>query len=58
MRELGVPRGEASVDLCSGDGYFTAPLSRLAAPSKVFALEMDRETVEQAREYLSACGRE
>lgn len=57
LRELGVPRGEASVDLCSGDGYFTAPLSRLAAPGKVFALEMDRETVEQAREYLCARGR-
>lgn len=57
VRELGVPRGEVSVDLCSGDGYFTAPLSRLADPSKVYALEMDPETVGQAREYLSAYGR-
>jgi SAM-dependent methyltransferase len=56
LRELGVPRGETSVDLCSGDGYFTAPLPRLAAPAKVYALEMDPDTVEQARKYLSACG--
>jgi predicted methyltransferase len=30
LQELGVPSGEVSVDLCSGEGYFTAPLSRLA----------------------------
>jgi protein-L-isoaspartate O-methyltransferase len=58
LKKLGVPRGEVSVDLCSGDGYFTAPLSRLAAPGKVYALEMDHETVEHAREYLSARGSE
>src|SRR5918998_750309 len=57
LKKLGVPRGEASVDLCSGDGYFTATLSRLVAPGKVYALEMDSETAERAREYLSACGR-
>jgi SAM-dependent methyltransferase len=57
LRKLGVPRGETSVDLCSGDGYFTAPQSPLAATGKVYALEMEPETVGQAREYLSACGR-
>src|ERR687893_983455 len=25
LQELGVPSGEVSVDLCSGEGYFTAP---------------------------------
>lgn len=55
--ELGVPRGETTVDLCSGDGYFTAPLAQ-AASGKVYALEMDPETVGRAREYLSACGGE
>jgi len=56
LRELGVPRGETLVDLCSGDGYFSAPLSELAAPGKVYALDVDPDTVEQARKYLSACG--
>jgi predicted methyltransferase len=57
LKKLGVPRGEASVDLCSGDGYFTATLSRLAAPGKVYEPEMASETAQRAREYLSACGR-
>jgi protein-L-isoaspartate O-methyltransferase len=56
FQKLGVPRGETSVDLCSGDGYFTAPLSRWAVPGKVYALEMDTETAGRAREYLSARG--
>src|SRR5215218_2753873 len=56
LKQLGVRRGETSVDLCSGDGYFTAPLSRLAAPGRVYALEMDPEMVERAREYLAVCG--
>ena len=56
LLELGVPRGETAVDLCSGDGYFTAPLDKLANPGKVYALEMNPETVGRAREYLSACG--
>jgi SAM-dependent methyltransferase len=56
LLELGLPRGETAVDLCSGDGYFTAPLAKLAAPGKVYALEMDPEMVSRAREYLSACG--
>jgi SAM-dependent methyltransferase len=56
LRKLGVPRGETSVDLCSGDGYFTASLYRLAAPGRVYALEIDPEMVERAREYLAVCG--
>ena len=56
LKKLGVPKGETSVDLCSGDGYFTAALSQLAAPGKVYALELDAETARQAREYLSTCG--
>ena len=56
LLELGMPRSETAVDLCSGDGYFTAPLAKLAAPGKVYALEMDPEMVSRAREYLSACG--
>jgi hypothetical protein len=51
LRELGIPRGEVSVDKCSGDGYFTAPLSRLATPGKVYTREMDPETVGGARKY-------
>ena len=57
LKQLGVLRGETSVDMCSDDGYFTAPLSRLAAPGRVYALvEMDPEMVERTREYLAVCG--
>jgi SAM-dependent methyltransferase len=56
LKKLGVPRGEDAVDLCSGDGYFSGPLSRLAAPGKVYALELDPETADRAREYLNVQG--
>src|SRR4051794_17461250 len=56
LKQLGVPSGESMADLCSGDGYFTAPLSRLANPGKVYALELDPEMVRQSREYLAAHG--
>jgi predicted methyltransferase len=54
LQKLEVSRGETSVDLCSGDGYFTAALSRLAAPGKVYALKMDPETAEQGLESTSS----
>jgi SAM-dependent methyltransferase len=51
-----VPREGPAVDLCCGDGYFTAPLARLVAPAKVYALELDPEILGQAREYVAGQG--
>jgi ubiquinone/menaquinone biosynthesis C-methylase UbiE len=36
------------LDLCCGDGYFTAPLAKLVH-GKVIALDLDCEVLEQAK---------
>ena len=52
LDKLGAPRGQPAVDLCCGDGYFTVPLSRLAKPAKVYALDLDAGLIEHARQYV------
>ncbi|MEO5349877.1 MAG: class I SAM-dependent methyltransferase [Magnetococcus sp. YQC-3] len=49
---LGLHAGMTVVDLCCGDGYFTAPLARLVNPGRVIGVDLDPELLEQAR---SAC---
>lgn len=56
LEELGVQRGQPAVDLCCGDGYFTAPMSRLARPSKVYALDLDAGLIEHARRHVAERG--
>jgi len=56
LGRLGVPQGRLAVDLCCGDGYFTAPMSRLARPAKVYALDLDARLVERARQYVAERG--
>ncbi len=56
LKKLGVREGEAALDLCCGDGRFTAPLARLASPAAVYALDLDPEMVEKAREHVAARG--
>ncbi len=43
------------VDLCCGDGYFTAPLAKLVN-GKVYALDIDTEILEQARSEVTRQG--
>ena len=52
LEKLDAPRGQPAVDLCCGDGYCTAPLSRLAKPAKVYALDLDAGLIEHARQYV------
>lgn len=40
LRQLGVTGGMTVVDLCCGDGYFTAPLSKLV-DGRVYAIDID-----------------
>jgi SAM-dependent methyltransferase len=54
LSELGVPRDQPAVDLCCGDGYFTASLSKLAC--KVYALDLDGRLLNEAREYVAERG--
>ncbi len=46
LRKLGAGPGTAAVDLCCGDGRFTAPLARIAA--EVVALDIDPEMLRRA----------
>ena len=43
------------VELCCGDGYFTAPLAELVG-GKVFALDIDPERLNQARSEIARRG--
>jgi ubiquinone/menaquinone biosynthesis C-methylase UbiE len=53
---LGAPRGVAAVDLCCGDGYFTAPMSCFARPSNAYAVDLDAELIGRARRYVAERG--
>ncbi len=53
---LGVEAGMDVIDLCSGDGWFTAPLASLAR--KVFAIDVDERMLEQATKRVAAVGAE
>lgn len=51
LRCLGVERGMVVVDLCCGDGYFTAPLARIVA-GQVYGVDIDPAMLEQTRAEL------
>jgi ubiquinone/menaquinone biosynthesis C-methylase UbiE len=48
LQSLGVRPWMIVVDLCCGDGYFTAPLAQIVG-GRVYALDLDPEMIEQAR---------
>jgi tRNA G37 N-methylase Trm5 len=45
--EMGVEPGMVVVDLCCGDGLFTAPLARISG--RVYAIDIDPAVLERAR---------
>lgn len=51
MRSLGVVPGMVVVDLCCGDGYFTAPLARIVE-GKLYGVDIDPAMLEQTRAEL------
>lgn len=55
LGSLGVEPGMVVVDLCCGDGYFTAPLARLIR-GKVYAIDIDPVMVKRARAELERTG--
>jgi ubiquinone/menaquinone biosynthesis C-methylase UbiE len=55
VRALGIEAGMTVVDLCCGDGYFTAPLAKLVN-GKVFALDIDSELLNRARSEVMRRG--
>jgi SAM-dependent methyltransferase len=56
MRKVGAAPGIRTVDLCCGDGYFTAPLSRLVQPAEVIAVDLSPDMLLKAREEVAAKG--
>jgi SAM-dependent methyltransferase len=55
LRKLGIQPDMTVVDLCCGDGYFTAPLARLVN-DKVHALDLDPAMIEKARSEVAGQG--
>ena len=50
---IGIRRGMDVVDLCCGDGHFTLPLCSLAQPGSVWALDLDAQLLDQARQVCT-----
>jgi SAM-dependent methyltransferase len=48
LRQLGIQPDMSVIDLCCGDGYFTAPLAKLVG-GKVYALDLDPAMIDQAK---------
>jgi 2-polyprenyl-3-methyl-5-hydroxy-6-metoxy-1,4-benzoquinol methylase len=55
LRTMGVLPGMSVLDLCCGDGYFTAALCMLTRAT-VTALDLDRELLERARAEVARSG--
>lgn len=55
MRSLGVEPDMVVVDLCCGDGYFTAPLARIVE-GKLYGVDIDPAMFEQTRAELERAG--
>ena len=51
---LGVKTHMEAIDLCCGDGWFTAPLASLAR--RVYAIDIDARMLAQARQAVAAVG--
>jgi SAM-dependent methyltransferase len=54
IRDVGVQRGMTVVDLCSGDGWFTLPLAKIA--ETVIAIDIDAKLIETSRIRLAEAG--
>lgn len=55
LEALGILPGMTVLDLCCGDGYFTAPLAELVA-GKVYALDLDEAMIEMAKAEVARQG--
>ncbi len=55
VRSLGVEPGMVVVDLCCGDGYFTAPLARIVE-GEVYGVDIDPAMLEQTRAEVERTG--
>src|SRR6266511_3329946 len=54
LADLGIEPGMKVIDLCCGDGLFTAPLARMAR--RVVAIDLDPEMLRIAQARVTAAG--
>ena len=54
LAAVGVKHGMQVIDLCSGDGWFTLQIAKIAA--RVIAIDIDRDLLEIARHRLNENG--
>jgi 2-polyprenyl-3-methyl-5-hydroxy-6-metoxy-1,4-benzoquinol methylase len=54
LASTGLIRGVEAIDLCSGDGWFTLPMAKVAR--HVFAIDIDRKLLDAARMHLENAG--
>src|SRR3984893_8300187 len=54
LAEMGVEPGMVVIDLCCGDGLFTAPLVRIA--KRVYAIDIDPAILDRARARVAETG--
>jgi SAM-dependent methyltransferase len=57
LRALGIKAAMTVVDLCCGDGIFTAPLARLIG-GRVYGVDLDPAMLDQARAAVARAGAE
>ncbi|TLF52157.1 methyltransferase domain-containing protein [Halomonas urmiana] len=55
IRSLGIRSSMTVVDLCCGDGYFTAPLAAFVK-GKLYAVDLDRAMLEKAQAEVEHVG--
>lgn len=55
VRKLGIRAGMRVVDLCCGDGYFTAAIARVTG-GQVYGIDADPEMLDTTREELARSG--
>ena len=48
LHAVGLKSGMNAIDLCCGDGYFTLPMCSLVHPGKTWALDLDKDLLQQA----------
>lgn len=57
LRRLGIDFGTTVLDLCCGDGHFTAPLAHIVGGiGRVMALDLDHDVLEQAKVRVEKAG--
>ncbi len=56
LEQVGVVAGMRVIDLCSGDGYFSAPMGQLVGDGTVFAVELSTEMMDAARAEVERAG--